>query len=125
LLRHFGKNVGRYLSLARQELLEQGAAIEALRARLGDAEPNDLLEQFKVYRRNAVGPNALGEPKLKCFSAKYRRVTRSPAAPVGHTYVIAYPSVGVVKIGQSVYYAGMDRTAADAFARLYAEARGA
>jgi hypothetical protein len=23
----------------------------------------------------------------------------------GHTYVIAYPSVGVVKIGQSVYYA--------------------
>ena len=25
--------------------------------------------------------------------------------PVGHTYVIAYPSVGVVKIGQSVYYA--------------------
>lgn len=26
-------------------------------------------------------------------------------APTGHTYVIAYPSVGVVKIGQSVYYA--------------------
>lgn len=26
-------------------------------------------------------------------------------APIGHTYVIAYPSVGVVKIGQSVYYA--------------------
>lgn len=29
----------------------------------------------------------------------------TPEAPVGHTYVIAYPSVGVVKIGQSVYYA--------------------
>ena len=28
----------------------------------------------------------------------------TPQAPVGHTYVIAYPSVGVVKIGQSVYY---------------------
>jgi len=25
--------------------------------------------------------------------------------PDGHTYVIAYPSVGVVKIGQAVYYA--------------------
>jgi hypothetical protein len=32
-------------------------------------------------------------------------VRSSPDAPVGHTYVIAYPSVGVVKIGQSVYYA--------------------
>ena len=29
----------------------------------------------------------------------------SPDAPIGHTYVIAYPSVGVVKIGQAVYYA--------------------
>jgi hypothetical protein len=32
-------------------------------------------------------------------------VKSNPDAPVGHTYVIAYPSVGVVKIGQSVYYA--------------------
>lgn len=32
-------------------------------------------------------------------------MSSSPDAPDGHTYVIAYPSVGVVKIGQSVYYA--------------------
>ena len=25
--------------------------------------------------------------------------------PIGHTYIIAYPSAGVVKIGQAVYYA--------------------
>jgi hypothetical protein len=30
---------------------------------------------------------------------------KAPDMPIGHTYVIAYPSVGVVKIGQSVYYA--------------------
>jgi len=64
LMRHFGKNVGRYLSVARQELLEQGAAIEALRTRLGYAEPNHLLEQFKAYSTNAARPNAHGEPKL-------------------------------------------------------------
>lgn len=29
----------------------------------------------------------------------------TPGNPIGHTYVIAYPSVGIVKIGQSVYYA--------------------
>jgi hypothetical protein len=32
-------------------------------------------------------------------------IVAGPRQPTGHTYVIAYPSAGVVKIGQAVYYA--------------------
>ncbi len=64
LLRHFGKNAARYLSVAPRELLEQGAEIKALRARLGYVKPNRLVERFEVYSANATMPNTPGEPKL-------------------------------------------------------------
>lgn len=39
-------------------------------------------------------------------AAHARKAVKSSAdAPVGHTYIIAYPEAGVVKIGQAVYYA--------------------
>lgn len=58
-----------------------------------------------IERRNALLLKRLSQADSVFPGGRRQDVKSSSNTADGHTYVIAYPSVGVVKIGQSVYYA--------------------